>query len=547
MTRVALYARFSSENQREASIDDQFRNCENFAKREGWEIVERFEDRAISGTHGEAGRPGYRDMLAAAKSGHFDILLIDDLSRLSRDSVETEQVRRRLVHWGIRLISIGDGVDTNAKGHKMLSSFKGIMNEVFLDDLRDKTHRGLTGQALKGHNCGGRSFGYKHVPITDPTQKDEYGRPKILAVKREIDEAQAKWVRWIFEQYAQGQSPRWIARELNRQGVPGPGAAYNRQHKTRLHGTWSPSALHGDPKKGTGLLHNPLYVGRPVWNRRKWIRNPETNRKTPRMRPQSEWIVTEQPELRIVDKALWDKVQVRRKSRPVMKKGTPALNGRYLLSGLLVCSECGSRFVIADARSYGCAGHLNRGACANDLRVRRDLVEQKCLGLLTEALSTPEHVTLFVKETTRLLTERAHSAHSEVERLTRRLSTIEQQLHNLLTAIKAGIVTASTKDELQRLEAERDRLRQQVQAPQAKIVSFLPRAKARYEALLANLSQVSPRHRDPLREQIQTLVGEIQLKPMADGYLEAIMPPPFEGMLKLVSGIKNAVGCGGRI
>lgn len=82
-----------------------------------------------------------------------------------------------------------------------------------------------------------------------------------------------------------------------------------------------------------------------------------------------------------------------------MKKGTPVINGKYLLSGLLVCSECGSRFVIADTRSYGCAGHLNRGACKNNLRVRRDVVEDRCLNRLKQELSTPEREAHFLKET----------------------------------------------------------------------------------------------------------------------------------------------------
>jgi len=543
--RVALYARYSSEGQREASIEDQFRNCERYANREKWRIVERYADKAISGTKDEKDREGFAALMTSAKAKRFDVLLIDDLSRLSRDSVKTEEARRLFVYLGIRLIGVSDGIDTSAKGHKALSGFKGLMNDIFLDDLREKTHRGLAGQALKGLNTGGRSYGYKHVPITDPTQPDEYGRPRIVAVKREIDPEQAKWVRQVFRWYAAGQSPRWIAGELNRLGVPAPGAAYRRRLTTRLTGTWSASSLHGDPKEGTGLLHNPLYRGTVIWNRRKWVHNPETNRRVPQLLPESEWIVTEQPALRIVDQALWDKVQARRKSRPEMKKGTPVLNGKYLLSGLLICGECGSRFVVADARSYGCAGHLNRGACKNTLRVRRDIVEPRCLDGLKKALSTPQALSLFVKETTRLLTERARTAQSEGERQQRQLRTVEEQVGHLLTAIKAGIVTASTKAELERLEAERDRLR--VQEPKATVLAFLPRAKARYEALVQNLSTVSPKYRDSLREQIHALVGEITLSRTADGYLEAVMPPPFEGLLKLACGVRNTVGCGGRI
>ena len=95
--RVALYARYSSENQREASITDQFRNCEGYAKREGWTIVARYSDKAISGTQDEHGRDGYATMLKAARAKAFDVLLVDDLSRLSRDSMKTEEADRKSV------------------------------------------------------------------------------------------------------------------------------------------------------------------------------------------------------------------------------------------------------------------------------------------------------------------------------------------------------------------------------------------------------------------------------------------------------------------
>jgi site-specific DNA recombinase len=124
MIRVALYARYSSENQRETSIEDQFRNCEHRAKHEGWHIIERYKDLAITGS--TVDRPGYLAMLRDAKAKRFEILLVDDLSRLSRDHVETEKARRRFVYWGVPLIGVSDGIDTTAKGHKMLSGVKGL-------------------------------------------------------------------------------------------------------------------------------------------------------------------------------------------------------------------------------------------------------------------------------------------------------------------------------------------------------------------------------------------------------------------------------------
>ena len=84
MPRAAFYARYSSDKQRDASIDDQFRNCQKYAEREGWEVVETYEDRAVSGA-AKADRPGYRAMLADADNERFEVLIVDDLSRLSRD------------------------------------------------------------------------------------------------------------------------------------------------------------------------------------------------------------------------------------------------------------------------------------------------------------------------------------------------------------------------------------------------------------------------------------------------------------------------------
>ena len=236
MPRAAFYARYSSDKQRDASIEDQFRNCESYAKREDLEVVARYEDRGVSGA--DANRTGYRRMLADAGEEQFDVLVVDDLSRLSRDDVEFKQTIRRLTFMEVRVVGVSDGFDSFGKGARVHAGVRGLINDIYLEDLREKTHRGLAGRALEGKNTGGRCYGYRHVPIEDPNRKDEYGRPVILAVEREIDEVQAEWVRWIFERYADGRPPRWIAAELNRLGVPSPRG-----------GTWSGSAINGDWKE----------------------------------------------------------------------------------------------------------------------------------------------------------------------------------------------------------------------------------------------------------------------------------------------------------
>jgi DNA invertase Pin-like site-specific DNA recombinase len=262
---IALYARYSSEGQREASVTDQFRNCERWAAREDGTITHRYQDQGISGSMDARQRPGYRALLEDAKVKRFDVVLVDDLSRLSRDEAELILTRRKLTFHGVRLVGVSDGFDSAAKGHKIQATVRGMMNEMFLDDLKEKTHRGLTGQALKGHHTGGRTYGYRHVPQEHPTKTDAFGRPEIIAVTREPEPEQARWVLEIFEWYAAGQSPRWIAGELNRLKVAAPSVGWRRRAPNP---TWSASSLHGDPKQYTGLLHNPIYIGRVVWNRR---------------------------------------------------------------------------------------------------------------------------------------------------------------------------------------------------------------------------------------------------------------------------------------
>ncbi|MGH7182781.1 MAG: recombinase family protein [Nitrospiraceae bacterium] len=257
---------------------------------------------------------------------------MDDLSRLSLDLVKTEEVRRLCHYKGVRLIGVSDGTDSAAEGNEMLSGIKGVMNQGFLSDLRKKTHRGLKGQALKGNNCGGRVYGYRPVPVEHPTELDEYGRPRILAVKREIDQEQATRVRQIYRWYADRWSPRDIADEPNRRQVPAPGAAYRRAIRSRHYGTWTSAVLRGDLQHATGLLSNPIYIGQAIWNRREWVLNPETGRRVPRLRPHAEWIETDQPHLRIISPALWEAVRQRHAAQAL----GPQANG-ILGAGRNIC------------------------------------------------------------------------------------------------------------------------------------------------------------------------------------------------------------------
>ena len=107
-------------------------------------------------------------------------------------------------------------------------------------------------------------------------------------------------MRRVFRDFAAGTSPRAIARRLNDEGVPGPSGKL-----------WTDSTIRGHAKRGTGLINNELHIGRLVWNRLRYVKNPETGKRVSRINPPEDWIVTEVPELRIVDDALWKAVKAR--------------------------------------------------------------------------------------------------------------------------------------------------------------------------------------------------------------------------------------------
>jgi DNA invertase Pin-like site-specific DNA recombinase len=121
-TRAVIYTRVSLDEQRVTSHDDQARNCQKVADREGWRIQHRYTDHGISGTRSD--RPQYQAMLAAASDGKFDVVLLNKLDRLGRDSLERERALRKLEFDGTRIVT-SDGYDSSLPGHKMRRGFEG--------------------------------------------------------------------------------------------------------------------------------------------------------------------------------------------------------------------------------------------------------------------------------------------------------------------------------------------------------------------------------------------------------------------------------------
>jgi site-specific DNA recombinase len=276
MNKAVIYARYSSDMQSQASIEDQIRLAELRSQKEGWQILNRYTDHAMSGA--SMMRPGIQMLMQDAVAGKFDIVVAEALDRLSRDQEDIAAIYKRLQFAGVKLITLSEGEVNN-----LHIGLKGTMNALFLKDLADKTRRGMGGRVEKGKSGGGLCYGYDVL-----RQFDAYGEP--IRGERQINPKEAEVVQRIFQDYLDGKSPRNIAHALNREGVRGPEG-----------GQWGPSTIFGNRERGTGILNNELYIGCLVWNRLRYIKNPETGKRVSRLNPESEWIRKAVPDLQIID------------------------------------------------------------------------------------------------------------------------------------------------------------------------------------------------------------------------------------------------------
>ena len=443
--RVALYARFSTDLQRQTSIADQLQAARARAAAEGWPIVAEHADEGVSGSVPVMLRRGGKGLLADALAARFDVLIVEGLDRLSRDMGEQEQVVKRLEYRSIRIIGTSDGYDTLAKGRKVMRVARGLVNELYLDDLRDKTHRGLAGQFGRGLSAGGRSYGYR--------TEEAVGGRRIV-----VDQVEAAHVRWVFEQAAEGHSTRAIVQQLNTRGVP-----------SARGGTWAVSALIGASGTGLGMLNNEIYVGRVIWNRRQWLKDPETGRRRSVDRPQAEWQTRDAPELRLVSDALWHRVHARSSLR-----GTRTGKGaspKTLFAGLLRCDTCAGAIVAIDARRYGCSVHKDRGAsvCASALAWPREVVDRRLVAEVRDELMRPEAIAELQRTVRDVLRTAASEDASEPAR--KRLQGLKGEIDRLVDGVARAGYSAALAGRLQAAEAEAAALEQQLARVQTSAIS----------------------------------------------------------------------------
>ncbi len=361
---AAIYARFSSDLQTEKSIEDQVARCREIARAQGYQVAEVFSDHALSGAS-TANRPGVQNLMAAVAAGRIAVIVTESLDRLSRDQADLALIHRQCKMHRVRLITANDGeIGDGAQGILQIG-MRGMFGAIYLADLADKTRRGQLGVARSGRIPGGQCYGYRVVE----------GEQRGL---REIDPDQADVVRRIYESYAAGDSPRAIAKALNREGVSGPRGSQ-----------WGVTAILGNPKRLNGILCNPLYNGELVFNRQHKVKNPETGKCRMVPNPESEWIRKPMEHLRIVPAELWEAVQIRRRNAGGVK---PAYSRRpsRVLAGLVKCGCCGGPYrTVAQKHRYGCANRRDKGTCSNSRTILAEALEERVFAGLRDNLLAP--------------------------------------------------------------------------------------------------------------------------------------------------------------
>jgi site-specific DNA recombinase len=491
--RFAIYARFSSDNQREASIEDQVRVCKERAEKEGWDLTGVYTDHATSGA--SLVRPGIQSLMRDAMDGRIDIIVAEALDRLSRDLEDIAGLHKRMVFSGVRIFTLAEGEISN-----LHIGLKGTMNQMFLKDLADKTRRGLRGRVESGKSGGGITYGYDVVKRIDGT--GEYARGE-----RAINEEQAGIVRRIFEEYMKGVSPRTIAVALNKEGVAGPSG-----------GTWGASTIYGNRQRGTGILNNELYVGRLIWNRLRYVKDPDTGRRLSRLNAESDHVINEVPELRIIDQELWDAVkklqgEINHPEQPLWKHNRP----RNLLAGLMRCGCCGGGYTLMASDRVGCASVRNKGTCDNRITIKMQDVEHAVLSAMHTHLMDEELCNEFCKAYTQRMNQLRSEHNASLHGYRAEAAKLERERQQIIKSISDGVPGAMLKDRAIYVENRRNEVDAILASAKDEPVIFHPNMANRYHMEIRNLvaSLNDPAAKAQAAMILRTLIDKVVLTPKA--------------------------------
>ena len=272
-------------------------------------------------------------------------------------------------------------------------------------------------------------------------------------------------MRRIFREYVAGKGPQCIAADLNRDGIASPTGK-----------RWNDTTIRGNRVVSSGILNCELYIGVIRWNRQRQMKNPEIGRRVLRLNPESEWIRSEAPELRIVPQALWDAAKARQDdlatiykkqietSRDAIraKKATNPLNAthrpRTLLSSLVFCGCCNGSYARRGQDRFACTNHVLGNSCDDARTIAREALETRVLTGLRDRMMTPEMAAeamrAYALETNRLNRERRSTA----EATRRELADTAKAIAEIVRVIEQGGYHRALSARLTELETKQDGL-----------------------------------------------------------------------------------------
>ncbi len=510
--RAAIYARYSSDSQSEKSIDDQVRVCKAYCSQHNITLDDKhiFIDQAVSGAL--INRPGLLSMDNAIEAKEIDAVVVDDLSRLSRSNHQMLTLVLKFNFHQIKLISVSDGIITDDENAKIGIQMRGLINELYLDDLRKKTLRGLEGQKLRGFSAGEHVYGYYSKPQGE-LKLDKRGVAKYDGKIHVINPEEATIVKRIYQEFISGKSIHRIAIGLNEDKI-----ATKRGWKNG----WNTSTL-------SRILKNERYAGNWTWRMSKTVRDPLTGKKKKYLRPVKEHLPFFREDLIIIDKSTWDKAQERWKdlagSWPVSKKRNSFYKQKsyvhtsptHLFSGLMRCSLCGGVIALISGKSCGYYGCLNgkRKICKNTLLVSRKKVEEIILNELKNRLLTTENLIYVYNQVEKIAKQLLNTTPDDLINKRALINKLSTEINNYLNFIKTGNFSKSVAEALTEAERKENELTEEIKALEFQTNNtFKVPPREWIDQRLKDLSNTLEQGTVTSSQALKELLGEIKLEPM---------------------------------
>ena len=421
--KAVAYARFSSDNQRDESIDAQLRAINEYASKNNIEIVKNFVDRAKSAT--SANRPEFQNMINYCEENKIgiNVVICHKLDRFSRDRYDSAMYKQRLKAKGIRVVSVLENLDNSPESLILESVIEG-MAQYYSANLAREVEKGQKENALRAmHNGGDAPLGY------DVADDKTYI----------INEEEAQAVKIIFDMYIKGYSYGNIIDTLNDLG-----------YKTKRGNKFGKNSLHG-------ILNNEKYTGVYVFNKtqRKGVNGKRNGHK---QKSEEEIIKVEGGMPTIISKDIFEQAQEmiqKRKKTPGAHKATTL----YLLTGLIRCGECGHAMqgnrrkdkYGNDYISYRCGCRKQKRDCKNK-EIKRDYLEEFILNELEKHVLNDSAIPVLAKEINKKLKLKTNNNEEQLKNIEDKLEKTNKEIQNILNAIMSGIVNNMLKDKLDELE-----------------------------------------------------------------------------------------------